>query len=54
MSRPRFPPVISLIAAPVQQAGRLQVGASGEIIWISGPSGPSNHTSLDTISFWTV
>lgn len=45
--------VAAIMGAGANAAGRVQVTASGEILWISGPAGDANYTSLDNISFWT-
>jgi hypothetical protein len=34
-------------------AGRVDITTTGEIVWMTGPMGDPNYTSLDGISFWT-
>jgi hypothetical protein len=33
-------------------AGRVDITTAGEILWMTGPTGDPNYTSLDSISFW--
>jgi hypothetical protein len=42
----------TMMGAATDAAGRLDISSGGEIVWISGPTGDPNYTSLDSISFW--